>query len=118
LRPSSLPRCQLQRWPQLPFRNTLFQFRRNHKFLLARIVFDAKHIRFATDLAILYIGLAAARRLIHRGLVGLAASGALESGLHTTILGRNRGLVCRCIRPASADTGKIPPAILHVTVFS
>jgi hypothetical protein len=41
--------------PELPFRNTLFQFRSNHKFSVGRVVFNAEHIRFATDLAIFYI---------------------------------------------------------------
>jgi hypothetical protein len=79
----------------LPFRPTLFQFCGNHKFLLAGVVFDAKQIRFATDLAIFYIGLAAASRLVHSRPVGLAASRALESGLH-------------------AD---VPSIFVHVTVF-
>jgi hypothetical protein len=76
----------------MPSRNTLFQFRRNHKFPRVRVEFDAKHIRLATHLAILYIGLAAAGRFIHRRLVALTTSGTLESGLHVTILGRNRAL--------------------------
>jgi hypothetical protein len=67
----------------LPLLNTLFQFRRNHKFSATRVIFDTQQIRFATDLAIFYIGLPATSRLIHGRLVGLAASGALESGLHS-----------------------------------
>ena len=73
--------------PQLPSGHTLFQFRRNHKFLFALVVLDAKQVRFATHLAVFYIGLPAADGLIHRRLVGFAASGALESGFHLAILG-------------------------------
>ncbi len=47
-----------------------------------------KYIRFATDLAVFYIGLPAAGRLIDRGLIAFAATRALESSFHVTILGR------------------------------
>jgi hypothetical protein len=57
---SSLSRRQLRRQTQLPFRNTLFQFCRNHKFLRIQVVLDAKQVRFAADLTVFYIGLAAA----------------------------------------------------------
>jgi hypothetical protein len=77
---------------QLPLLNTLFQFRRNHKLLLGRVVFDAKQVRFAAYLAVFDIRLPAASRLIHRRLVALAAACALESGLHATILGRSQRL--------------------------
>jgi len=103
LRSSSLSHVSCSTEPQPPFRHTLFQFRRNHKFPLARVVLDAKQVRFATDLAIFYIGLAAASRLIHRRLVGLAASGALESGLHVTILGWTRRQTGRVLRPLVED---------------
>jgi len=68
--------------PPLPSGNTLFQFGRNHKFLIGRLVLDAKQIGFAADLTVFDIRLPAASGLIHRRLVALAASGTLKSGPH------------------------------------
>jgi hypothetical protein len=88
LRSSSLPDISRGTKPQLPFRNTLFQFRRNHKPSLARVIPDVKQVRSATNLAVFYIGLPAACRFIHGRLVALAAPGALESGFHIAIVGQ------------------------------
>jgi len=79
----SFPNCNYGRCPVL--RNTLFQFRRNHKFLREEIVFNMEHIGFAADLAIFYIGLPAPRRLIDRSLIALPAACALEAGFHGTL---------------------------------
>jgi hypothetical protein len=70
--------------------NTLFQFRRNHKFLPGHIIFNTEHIGFATDLAIFYIGLPASRGLVDRSLIALPATRALEAGFHRTILGQDK----------------------------
>src|SRR5580704_16994102 len=81
---------------QLRYRHTLFQFRRNHKFLCCRIVLDTKQVRSATYLAVFDIALPAASRLVHRRLVGLATTRALESGLHDIILTRRYPFTASC----------------------
>src|SRR5579872_655153 len=72
----------------IALRITLFQFRRNHKFLPGQVIFNMKDIGFAADLTIFYIGLAPPRGLINRSLIALPAACALEAGFHRTILGQ------------------------------
>jgi hypothetical protein len=77
--------------PQLrALRNTLFQFRSNHKFLPRQIILNMEHIGFATHLAIFYIGLPTPRRFIDCSLIALAATRTLKAGFHRTILGQSK----------------------------
>jgi hypothetical protein len=67
------------------------------------MVLDTKQVRFATGLAILYIRLAAAGRLIHRRKIAFAAARALEAGLHFIILGRMVAFASRVRQSISGD---------------
>jgi hypothetical protein len=59
-----------------------FQFSGDKKLLRGVVVFDAKDIGLAANLAILDVALAASSGLIHGGGVPFSARCALEAGFH------------------------------------
>ena len=81
----------------------LFQLGVNDKRVFLRMVADAETVRTAADLAVLYISLISAGRVVHRSGVPLATARALKTGRHE--LNLSPGLTTRELR-----VRKIPDA--------
>lgn len=67
----------------------LLQCSNDKNFFASSVVFDLENVGLAAGLAVFYIVLAPAGRLIDRGGVPLAASCTLKSGFHAAIIAEN-----------------------------
>jgi hypothetical protein len=88
-------------------RRKLLQFSANYVLVSGRVPGDVQYVGFAADLAVLDVALFFPGRRIHRRLIPLAASRALETACHQFCPLNNKSL--EGILPSTSKSVRLQP---------